>query len=277
MSAIAEPAPAAPAPVPLIEGQIVRKLQETVSASRLSLFHTCRLKFWFRYVQRVKKPKTPALHVGSAVHSVLKAWSKARWKQQPLTLKQLHEEYAKAWADDAEGPVSWENAAEEADEQKTGWRLVETYIRETPIRAEDKPDAVEVPVEADLSPHGLPTLIGILDLVQSGVVIDYKTASQTPNPEKAAHTNEVQTSAYAVLYRQATGKRENGIELHHLVKLKNPKLVVTRCEAMNDGQQTRLFRVIESYWEGLDRGDFVPSPSLMCVSCEYFNECRKWC
>lgn len=263
-------------PPALTEGQIVRRLQQTVSASRLALFHQCRLKFFFRYVAQIPKQKTPALHVGSAVHSVLKAWSKGRWKQQPLSLKQLHEEYAKAWADDSEGPVSWENAAEEADEQKTGWRLIETYIRETPIESEEKPDAVEVPVEADLAKHGLPVLRGILDLVQSGVVIDFKTASQTPNPEKVAHTNEVQTSAYAVLYRQATGKTEAGIELHHLVKLKNPKLVVTRLEAMNDGQQTRLFRVIESYVEGLDRGDFVPSPSLLCSSCEFFNECRKW-
>ena len=276
MSAVAAPVEAPP--TPLSEGQIVRQLQQTVSASRLSLFHSCRLKFWFRYVAKIKKAKTPALHVGNAVHAVLKAWSKARWKGNPLNLKQLHDEYAKAWEDDSEGPVSWENEAEEADEQKTGWRLVDTYIRETPIKSDEKPEAVEVPVEADLSEHGLPVLIGVLDLVRpGGVIVDYKTASQTPNPEKVMHTNEVQTSAYAILYRQATGKRENGIELHHLVKLKNPKLVVTRCGAMEDGQQSRLFRVIESYYEGLDRGDFVPSPSMLCASCEFFNECRKWC
>ncbi len=45
---------------------------------------------------------------------------------------------------------------------------------------------------------------------------------------------------------------------------------------MSDQQQTRLFRLIEAYVHGLDVRDFVPSPGLQCVSCEFFNECRAW-
>ena len=59
------------------EKDIISGLQDTVSASRLSLFLQCRLKFYFRYVLKVQKPKTPALHLGNAVHAVLKAWNKA--------------------------------------------------------------------------------------------------------------------------------------------------------------------------------------------------------
>ena len=59
------------------EKDIIRSLQEEVSASRLSLFLQCRLKFYYRYVLRLKKPKTASLHVGNSVHSALKAWSKA--------------------------------------------------------------------------------------------------------------------------------------------------------------------------------------------------------
>jgi hypothetical protein len=64
--------------------------------------------------------------------------------------------------------------------------------------------------------------------------------------------------------------------LHHLVKLKKPKLVVTPLAPMTYTQQVRLFRSIESYLDGLSRRDFVPSPGLHCSSCEYFNECRRW-
>ena len=265
---------ASSAPAPTTE-EIIGHLQKKVSASRLTLFLQCRLKFFFRYVAGITKAKTAALHVGSAVHGVLKAWNKARWKNQPLTLKELHDEFSKAWVDVGDEPVCWE-AGEEAEEKQTGWRLVETYIRESNIPANSKPEAVEVPVEADLHHHGLPTLIGVLDLVQAGKIIDYKTTGQTPNAEKVAHTNEVQTSGYAVLYREATGKRETGIELHHLVKLKNPKLVITALEPMSEHQQTRLFHLMEAYVDGLDRRDFVPSPGLQCVSCEFFKECRNW-
>ena len=267
-------ATASSAPAPTVE-EVIGHLQKKVSASRLTLFLQCRLKFFFRYVAGIVKAKTPALHVGGTVHAVLKKWNKARWKNQPLTLKELHDEFSKAWADVGDEAVQWE-AGEEDAEKGTGWRLVETYIRESNIPANSKPEAVEVPVETDLHQHGLPTLIGVLDLVQAGIIVDYKTSGQTPNAEKIAHTTEVQTSAYAVLYRDATGRQERGIELHHLVKLKNPKLVITALEPMSESQQTRLFHLIEAYVEGLERRDFVPSPGLQCVSCEFFNECRLW-
>lgn len=256
------------------ENEIITSLQSTVSASRLTAYLQCRLKFHFRYALELKKPKTAALHVGSSVHAVLKAWNKARWLEKPLTLKELHETFLKAWADNSEGPVDWQG--EEEEEKATGWRLCETYLRECQIPSDIKPDAVEVPVEADLSKYGLPKLIGILDLVQQGCIIDYKTASSTPNAEKIAHTTEVQTSSYAVLYRANKSRPEKGIALHHLVKLKNPKVVITALPPMSDEQQTRLFHLMEAYGKGLEHRDFIPSPGMQCAGCEYFNECRRW-
>lgn len=258
------------------EPELIESLQRIVSASRLGTFLSCRLKFYFRYVLEVEKPKSPALHVGSIIHEVLKLWNKARWKDQMLSLKQLYTVYGQLWSAEGHEPVEWE-PGEEEQQQALGWRLLETYFRESNIPADVKPDAVEVPVEADLSEHGLPTLVGVIDLVQEGRVIDFKTTSKTPDPEKVAHTTEIQTSSYAILYREATGSREKGIELHHLVKLKNPKLIITALEPMTDQQQTRLFRAIESYVHGLDQRDWVPSPGMQCSFCEYFNECRRWC
>jgi len=59
----------------------VETLQKSVSASRLNTWLQCRLKFYFRYVQQISKPKTPSLHVGSVVHLILQAWNMARWKK----------------------------------------------------------------------------------------------------------------------------------------------------------------------------------------------------
>ena len=256
------------------EKDVIAGLLQTVSASRLTLFLQCRLKFFFRYVLAIPKPKPPVLHVGNAVHLVLKTRNKARWLQQPLSLKELHDVFSKAWADDSGGTVDW--AGSEAEEKATGWRLCETYLREHPLPEDLKPDAVEVSIEADLREHGLPQLVGILDLVQQGRIVDYKTSATTPNPEKVAHTHEVQTSSYAVLYRHNTGRRELGLELHHLVKLKNPRVVFTPLPPMSEEQQTRLFHLMDAYQAGLQRGDFIPSPGMQCASCEFFNECRRW-
>jgi putative RecB family exonuclease len=149
-------------------------------------------------------------------------------------------------------------------------------LRESHVPAEVKPDAVEVSIEADLCQRGLPKLVGVLDLVQQKQIIDYKTTSSTPNAEKVIHTTEIQTSAYAILYRHNTGQQEDSMQLHHLVKLKNPKVVITTMPPMSQQQEYRLFRQMESYVSGLQQGQFVPSPGMHCAGCEFFNECRHW-
>jgi len=106
--------------------------------------------------------------------------------------------------------VDWQDEDEEAA-KLTAWRLCETYLRQCGTDPAEKPEAVEVSIEADLASHGLPRLIGILDLVQRRRIIDYKTTSSTPNPDRVAHTHEIQTSTYAVLYRHNTEHEEAGI------------------------------------------------------------------
>ena len=60
---------------PVVEPPPIEKLKKTVSASRLNCWLQCRLKFFFRYVLKLSKPKTAALHFGSVVHLVLQHWN----------------------------------------------------------------------------------------------------------------------------------------------------------------------------------------------------------
>ena len=262
---------------PPTAGKSVEELQRTISASRLNTWLSCRLKFYFRYVLGLSKPRTGALYIGTSVHGALKRWNQARWRKEPLTVDALKQHFDQCWQEEQQSEkIEWE-PGEDAQAQQTAWSLVDLYLKQTPIPANEQPEGVEVRVEADLSSKGLPVLIGILDLVRSGGrIVDFKTVGQTPNTEKAIHTNEVQLSGYSILYREATGIHETGRELHHLVKTKTPKLIVTEQGPMIESQQTRLFRQMESYVEGLSRQDFVPSPGMQCSACSFFNECRSW-
>jgi putative RecB family exonuclease len=262
-----------------VEGPVVGKnpitgLLKTVSASRLSCFLQCRLKFYFRYVLQITKPKTAALHFGSIVHLVLQQWNMTRWRRQPFEITKLRQVFDAGWQDQ-NGVINWDG--EEPDQKNNAWLVLEKYFTDTPIKANELPEAVEVPVEADLSRHGLPVLRGVLDLVRAGGrIVDFKTTGKTPDNDMALHQNGVQLDSYSVLYRESTGKQESGRELHHLVKTKAPKIIVTQSGPMTAAQQTRLFRIMEAYVNGLEREDFVPSPGMGCLGCEFFNECRKW-
>ena len=103
--------------------------------------------------------------------------------------------------------VNWDG--EEQAERDGAWAVLQTCFAETPIKADERPEAVEVPMEAELP--GPPKLVGILDLVRSGgTIVEFKTAGQTPTPDKVAHLHETQLTFYGLLYREATGKREGG-------------------------------------------------------------------
>jgi putative RecB family exonuclease len=251
----------------------IQSLKKSVSASRLNCWLQCRLKFYFRYVLQITKPKTPALHYGSVLHLVLQAWNMARWRKQTFEINKLKQVFETGWVDQAK--IDWDG--EEPEQKTSAWAVLEKYFIETPIKANEMPEAVEVPVEADLSKHGLPVLRGVLDLVRAGGrIVDFKSTGKTPDNKMSLHQNGVQLDCYSVLYRESTGKREAGRELHHLIKTKSPKIIITEAGPMLEYQHKRLFRMMEDYVEGLERENFVPSPGMHCAGCEFFNECRRW-
>jgi hypothetical protein len=275
MIAVAE-SPVVTPPSALAGVDRAAELQKTISASRLGLWLACRLKFFFRYILQVQRPPTSSMHAGSTVHGVLQQWNMARWRREPFAIERFKALFGSQWTGLQEGVrINWKG--KEDAERASAWRALEHYLTETPIKADEKPEAVEVRVEADLSSHGLPTLIGVLDLVRAGGrIVDFKVVGKSPSAQQLVHVHEVQLTCYSLLYRDATGRKELALELHHLVKTKVPKLIVSSMPPGTESQKTRLFRQIESYQAGLARRDFAPSPGFHCAGCEYFNECRRF-
>jgi len=247
-----------------------------LSASRLKTWQDCRLKFYFKYVERLPTAISPALFVGQIVHKVLQQWNLRRWRGEPADIESLWPVFSEHWLEDQpDYGIDWKGKEDEQKEK--AWNMLEHYLKQTPIPLAEKPEAVEVVVERDFIAAGLPPLKGVIDLVrQGGRIVDFKTTAQTPNGKQVAHLNEIQLSCYAVLYREATGHPESGMELHHLVKTKTPKLVVTPLSPMTPDQGRRLMAMMESYVQGVEAEDFVPSPGLHCSYCDFFDQCRAW-
>jgi CRISPR/Cas system-associated exonuclease Cas4 (RecB family) len=199
MIAFADPPPVDTAPV-IQPGRTIEELTSTVSASRLSTWLQCQLKFHLRYVAGISKPPTAALHVGKAIHAVLQQWSLARWRGAPLDGDAISAVFDAVWATQEGTAVVWEEE-EETVAKASALATVQTYLRDTPIPVDEKPEGVEVSVEMDLASHGLPVLVGVLDLVRAGGrIVDFKTTARTPDPAMVRHTTEVQTTGYALLY-----------------------------------------------------------------------------
>ena len=268
-------------PVPQTSSNVLGKTSdplEYISASRLKCFQTCRLQYFFRYVAKIPTATSPALLVGQVVHAVLQAWNLARWRGEDASVEAMEVAFAFLWVSKAEEQkMQWKDSTAEDTEKEKAWRILEHYLQNSPIPLEEKPEAVEVVVERDLLAHGLPPLKGVIDLVRGGGrIADFKTTARTPDESQARHLNEVQLGCYALLYREATGQPELGFELHHLVKTKTPKIIVTALEPMKPLQIQKLLRVMESYVAGVEGEDFIPSPGMQCSFCDFFAECQQW-
>jgi len=266
-------APLSPAPT-----KVAKDPLEYISASRLKSFHTCRLQWYFRYIEQIPGKASRALLVGKVVHAVLQAWNLARWRGEDCSIERMELVFEASWIHGCEEEAMiWKTSEEEAKEKAGALSILKHYLTHTPIPQEEKPEAVEVRVERDLDAHGLPPLVGIIDLVRGGgMIVDFKTSARSPDSFMALHQNEIQLGCYALLYREATGQAESGFELHHLVKTKEPKLIVTPMSPMTTEQIRRLVRIMESYVRGIEAEDFVPSPGMHCSWCDYYSECRKW-
>ena len=77
---------------------------------------SCRLKFYFRYVQQISKPKTPSLHVGSVVHLVLQGWNMARWRKQGFNLDTFKKLFEDGWKDQTT-KINWDGEEDEERRQ----------------------------------------------------------------------------------------------------------------------------------------------------------------
>ena len=116
----------------------------------------------------------------------------------------------------------------------------------------------------------------ILDAASGPVICDFKTTSRSAEPLEIIH--EIQLSCYALLFRQIQGRMEGGLEIRSLVKTKTPKIEIHRYPARTESHFRRLFTLIRTYLNDLDRGRFVFRPSFGCGMCDFrATHCARWC
>jgi len=246
-----------------------------LSATRLKTWQECRLKWYFRYVEEIPVKPNPALFIGQLTHQVLQQWNLNRWRGLPADDTSLHPVFLELWQQSQPKGLNWEG--KEAAHRDNTWNMLRHYLANAPMEVTEKPQAVEVMVErvsrcpwsSSAQRCHRPGATGRRDR-------GFQNLGPFTDSALIAHQHEVQLGCYALLYREATGQGKGGFELHHLVKTKEPKLVVTALAPMDRGQISRLVRTMESYVNGVKAEDWIPSPGQHCAWCDYFAQCRAW-
>jgi putative RecB family exonuclease len=273
------PDPPGVSPPPFSTGlsQRAQHLPEHISPSAAKSYLSCSLRFWFERVACIRKPTTPALHLGKAVHAALQAFHLARWRGGDDSVEAVAAAYEAAFLrlEREEGPVNFDDEVEREKCRKDGCRVVAAYL-DSPEAMQEKPRAVEVPLREEIPGLSVP-LTGAMDLVECDFTpVDFKSAAAKPDPEHAAFDHEIQLVSYQLLLEAATGEKPPSLDLVFLVKTKTPQVIRVQSPPADAHRKKRVTALLESAVEGIANNRHHPQPGMHCTWCQFRNECKAW-
>jgi putative RecB family exonuclease len=248
-----------------------------ISPTSARNYLSCPLRFYFERVLGLRKPTSPALHLGKSVHAALQRFHLAVWRggdQSPEAVEQAFDEAFTALEKD-EGPVSWTDTKTREKAREDGLRVVAAYL-DSPEALREPPKAVEVHLHEEIEGLSVP-LTGVVDLVRRNLVpVDFNSASARPDPQQAAFDHELQLVAYQLLLESVTGATPPALELVFLVKTKVPQVVTVEVPPAGELRKLRTVRMLETAVEGIAAGRYHPQPGMHCSWCQFRAECSKW-
>lgn len=247
-----------------------------ISPTAAKSYLSCSLRFWFERVACIRKPTTPALHLGKAVHAALQSFHLARWRGGDDSVEAVANAYELAFLrlERDEGPVNFDDAAEREKCRQDGLRVVAAYLS-SPEAMKEKPRAVEVLLKEDIPGLSVP-LTGAMDLVEGNFTpVDFKSAAAKPDPVNAAFDHETQLVSYQLLL-EAIGETPPSLDLVFLVKTKTPQVIRVQSPPADVHRKRRVTALLETAVTGIAESRFHPQPSMGCGWCQYRNECKSW-
>lgn len=248
-----------------------------LSASQLTLYLQCSLKYRFHYVDQIEaKFKSSGLAFGGTIHSTLEWLHRQRIEGNPIAIEDLLRIFHSDWFAQNMAAIRFSNHDDRESLLRTGEGLLALYLRELP---QTLPKFVEYPFEIPLvhpKTHEVLDLEvkGVIDLIEEdGMIVDHKTSSKTM--DAASINRSLQFTIYSYTYRYLFNQPETGIRIDNLIKTKQPKIErVKTIRSVSD--YIRLFHLAEAVLHGIENAVFIPNPGWMCADCEYQEHCQNW-
>jgi len=233
----------------------------TISESKYQTFKQCRLKYRYRYIDRLPEPKdanVEALHFGSYIHKILEEGVKTTTKEEFLKI-----------AEETKGSYK-------VTKKYTGKDLVciDNFLRFNAKLAEtvSTEQKFEVPVKDDI------TLNGVIDRIIKGkdggyLVIDYKTSKREKTKVELYQDTQLKGYVYAVskLYNVPFSE----IVAAHYYPLTNNFVSVQYSSSQ---MASYLIKVVDEIWKirKLKKVEFCASRNDFCNWCAYKSVCPEF-
>lgn len=238
----------------------------TFSASGLSTYERCPLKYKYQYVVLIPSVSRTFFDLGSSVHSVIEHLSKTQKEGINPT-----KEMALALLDMTWSTAAYESKSHEMKDRATAEALLDSYLAwqaSNPNRILDAEKRFQIPLGGRI-------VRGVIDRVEETpdgeiVVIDFKTGSKPGTLSKNTIREDMQMNIYSLAIRDLYGKLPVRASLYYLTPNKTYDYTPT-AETIG-AFEVRALRLINA----VCTEEFSPTPDYQtCKWCEYKDFCEE--
>ena len=251
------------------------------SHSALSLYQSCSLAFFYRYVKKLQAEKTSkCLLFGSAYHKTLDRLAAMRLENRSFTIPEAKAVFAGEWQCQLASAVNVDFESSEEPEAllRQGLQMLETYLPSWQgITIISHAEAFSIDIADESGCSMSKQVIGEYDLIiekdDKPVIVDFKTASKRWSESKP--DKDLQATLYCFSYHKNYGIIP-AFRFDVVTKAKTPavqQLETSRCE----DDFKRMSKLYLSIDKAILAGSFIPNESsFFCGSCEYAKACSEW-
>lgn len=232
------------------------------SYSALDTFKTCRLKYKFQEIDKIKAPKSKEAVFGTIIHNTFKFLHTSR----PIspTIEEALEYFNSLWNSEV-----YQDKQEETAVLSEGVRIIQNYCAKNNLK---NFNVVDLETRFSIDIGNDITLGGVIDRIDrldddSFEIIDYKTSRSLPSQKDV--DGNFQLSVYYMALLDRWPKMEKPVKLSLYYLKHNIKLSTTRTSRQINETKQYIFDTISE----IEKGDFDPTPNALCDWCGYRQYC----
>ena len=251
------------------------------SYSALSLYQSCSLAFFYRYVKKLQAEKTSkCLLFGSTYHKTLDRLASMKMDKREFSIPEAKAIFQGEWMSSVDSTVNidFDDKDEPLALLRQGQQMLETYLTSwNDIQIISHAEAFLIDIKDDEGNTLSKPVIGEFDLIiekeGNPVIVDFKTSGKRWCEDKPLKDH--QATLYCLSYYKATGVIPS-FRFDVVTKTKTPAVQQLETSRTKDDLKrlTRLYLAID---KAIQSACFIPNESsFMCGGCEYANACAEW-
>lgn len=242
------------------------------SPSQLNLANECGRKYYYQYLAKVPRPSTNNIFfiLGSAADRTVEKCLTDRSKS-------VGETFNKELATELEGVILTDDEKAGIDRQSTLLQI--SLINYFNNHIDYEPVSFQRKMSIRLKGVG-PQVFGYADIIakrgDKNLIIDIKTSSKQVKEASPAHVSQVMFYALCLMKMDDLDEIPD-LELHYLVKTKEPKINIVKVEATPSHFYHLISSIRAHDWK-IKQGFFPMNRSSIWCSqsgCEFYEHCHN--